>query len=148
MGFQFFIQTERENDFTAHGIPIGFRPTGHIPVKQTPASSCPHRITFGKPFLLKSGCIVCLATILGRGKRTLDSSSPHWITPGKPVIGEIRVNHLPSNRPHSSPMDPGFEFPTSNYPWHHRNLSQLASLPRMFFWPGDRQTNRQTYFIS
>ena len=81
MKLQLFIPIKRENDFTTHSIPLDFRPTIHIPVKQTPASSFPHRITFRKPLPLKFEYIGCLATILVRAKRTSDSSSLHRITP-------------------------------------------------------------------
>ena len=51
---------------------------------------------------------------------------------------------MPSNHSRSRQTDLGFEFPTSNNPWWHQNFSQLVSLPEMFFWPGYRQTNKQT----
>ena len=82
MGFQLFIPTERQKDSTAHSIPTGFRPTIHIPVKQTPASSSPHRITPGNPDLVKSGRIGYVATILVREKRASDSNSRSCITFG------------------------------------------------------------------
>ena len=112
--------------------------------KRTPDSSSPRLRSPEKPISVKSDRIGCLATIVVRGKRTPDSSSPSLNTPWEPNFGEIRVYRLPSNHCRPRETDPGFEFPASNYPWNHRSLSQLASFPAMFFWPGDRQTNRQT----
>ena len=81
-----------------------------------------------------------------RGKRTPDSSSLCLRTSWQLHFGEIREYRLPSNHSRSRQTDAGFEFPVSNYPWHHRNLSQLASFPAMFFWPDYRQTDKQTNF--
>ena len=88
--------------------------------------------------------IGCLATILIRGERTPDSISPPLKTLWDTLSGEIRVYRLPSNHSYSTQTDPGFEFTTSNYSWMYQNPSQLVSCPKMFFWPGYRQTDRQT----
>ena len=99
----------------------------------------------GDPILEKSECIGYLATILIRHKRTPDSSSPCLKTPWELHCGEIWVYRLPSNHCHPRKTDPGFELPTSNYPWMYQNPSHLVSFSKMFFWPGDRQTNTQTH---
>ena len=57
---------------------------------------------------------------------------------------EIRVYRLPSNYSTPRKTNPGFEFPVSEYPWRRRQISQLVSYAAMFFWPGDRQTDKQT----
>ena len=76
------------------------------------------------------------------GKLNPGSSSTCLKNPMRSLSCEIWVSRLPSNLCDSRQTDLGFEFPATNYPWHHRNLSQLESFPAMFFWPGDRQTNK------
>ena len=73
-------------------------------------------------------------------KKMIFSFKTSW----KPLFGGIRVYRLPRNHCRSRETDPGFEFPASNYPWNHRNLPQLVCFSAMFFWSGDRQTNKQT----
>ena len=53
----------------------------HTPIKLTAALSSPHRITPRKTLPVKSGSIVCLATIVVRGKRTPDLNSQRLKTP-------------------------------------------------------------------
>ena len=119
----------------APGLPLSFEPNRsriRVPTSQSHLSRISRRIG-------------CLATILIRGKRTVDLSSWGLKTPWVvPHSGEISVYRLPSDHPDSRQTDPGFEFPVSKYPWHCRQASQLMSFLAMFFWPGDKQTNRQT----
>ena len=77
-----------------------------------------------------------------RLKRRSLALNTHW----ELHFGEIRMYRLPSNHCRPRETDLEFEFPTSNYPWYHRCVSHSVSFPVMFFWPGYRQTNRQTNF--
>ena len=101
-----------------------------------------------------------------RGSRPLGSLSepyrrpiPYWRVPDHSwgqntfswsdvLLTFTNKYRLPSNHSHSRQMYPGFKFPVLKYPWHRRQLSQWVSFPAMFFWPGYRQTDKQTYFIS
>ena len=77
-----------------------------------------------------------------RLKRRSLALNNHW----ELHFGENRVHRLPSNHCHPRETDPGFESLASSYLWQHLKLSQFVSWRVMFFWPGYRQTNRQTNF--
>ena len=73
---------------------------------------------------------LCFQSIIGRNFPT------NSIFIGSPSISQF-----------SRRLGVEFVFPASRYPGEHPTFSQLVFLPAMFFWPGYRQTDKQTYLI-
>ena len=119
----------------------------HDPLDQLNSNSCfPHRDTSGNVFPANSVSFRSRSSNHIPVKLTTAWSITRLNKCGEPYFGDIRVYRLPSNHCGSRETGLGFEFLTSNYPFYHEDYSQSLSLPAMFFWPGDRQTDKQTNF--